>query len=103
MKRLISILVLLITSLCITSCGLLSNNINSRQTYLSVEIFQTLGSGAGLAMTPSYDVIKVVSNNEVYYDGKKLSGTYVLIDTYRYETKDGRIKTVPVYKRKTEL
>ena len=31
------------------------------------------------------------------WDGKKISGYYILVDTYTYETKKGMIKTVPVY------
>ena len=42
-------------------------------------------------------------SEDVYYDGKKISGTFVLVDTYTYESKGSGIKTVPVYRRKSEI
>ena len=98
MKRLISYALILILALLMSSCSILKNNINSEQTYLSVEIFQTLSRTEALAHTTGWDfkVVKVVTSEDTYYDGKSLSGTFVLVDTYTYETKDERIKTVPV-------
>lgn len=103
MKKLLSLLCVTVPMLLTTSCGIFSNNINSEQTYLSVEIFQTLSKYEALACTSDWKVVKVITSEDVYYDGKSLSGTYVLVDTYTYETKDERIKTVPVYRKKSEL
>ena len=106
MKKLLSILILTISTLCVTSCGIMNNNINAEQTNLNVEIFQTLSKTSALAHTSlwsDYKVVKIVTTKDVYYDGKQISGLFVLVDTYTYETKDGRIKTVPVYQRKSEL
>lgn len=106
MKKIMLILAVMLTAICVTSCGMLTNNINANETYLSVKIIQTLGDGEALAMTNKgweYNVVKVVSNSEVYYDGKTLTGNYVLVGTYRYETVKNTIKTVPVFQRKSEI
>lgn len=105
MKRLFTILLLTISTICITSCGIMTN-INAEQTNLNVEIFQTLSKTSALAHTSlwsDYKIVKIVTTKDVYYDGKQISGLFVRVDTYTYETKDGRIKTVPVYQRKSEL
>ncbi len=105
MKKILSLFCLIATTCLTSSCSIFRNNINNEQTYLSLEIFQTLSKYEALAHTNDYDykVVKVVTSEETYYDGKSLSGTFVLVDTYTYETKDERIKTVPVYRRKSEL
>lgn len=36
----------------------------------------------------------------MFYDGKNISGNYVLIGTYRYESKGGSTKTVKALMRK---
>lgn len=108
MKRVFTVFALIITSLCFTSCGIFTknvNNISKEQASLEVEIFQTLSSTSALAYTTSnnYKIVKIVTENEVYYDGKTISGWFKLIDTYTYETKDGNIKTVPVFQKMSEL
>lgn len=100
MKRIIALIS--IALLCFTSCSVMQNNINKEKTYLSVKIFQTLNKNAALARTDRWDVVKIESLEEMYYDGKSITGTFVLVDTYSYETKDGTIKTVPVYIRESE-
>lgn len=75
------------------------SNINSDQKYLSVEIFQTLSKTAALARTPDNKVIKLETDSEIFYDGKKVAGSYQLIDTYSYITNSYNMKTVPVYTR----
>ena len=105
MKKLLSILILTISTLCVTSCGIMNNNINAEQTHLNVEIFQTLSKTSALAHTTGWDykVVKIITNNEVYYDGKTISGWFKLVDTYTYESKGSGIKTVPVYQKVSEL
>lgn len=104
MKRLISILAMIILTLCFTSCGIMLNNINRERTRLNVEIFQTLSSTAALAQTTDdYKVVMIQTDNERYYDGKTISGWFKLVDTYTYESKGNVIKTVPVYRRISEL
>ncbi len=78
-----------------------STTYTSKQN-LSVKIFQTLDKNSALARTSDYDVVKLVTMEEMYYDGKKITGTFVLVDTYTYETKKGDYKTVPVYIRYSE-
>lgn len=105
MKRLISILAMVIATLCFTSCGVMQNNINSEETRLNVEIFQTLSSTTALAHTTGWDykVVMIKTNNDIYYDGKTITGWFRLVDTYTYESKGNGIKTVPVYQRTSEL
>ena len=75
-----------------------SNNISRKKTYLNLTIFQTYeGNRAALALTKNYDVVKIETVLDVYYDGKQINGNFTLIDTYSYETTKGIIKTVPVY------
>ncbi|MGM9754004.1 MAG: hypothetical protein ACI3ZK_08165 [Candidatus Cryptobacteroides sp.] len=38
----------------------------------------------------------IVTNTNILYDGQVVEGTWVLVDTYTYETKNNNIKTVPV-------
>ena len=34
---------------------------------------------------------------DTFYDGKRISGSYIMVDTYTYENKLETIKTVPVF------
>lgn len=105
MRRFLFLLLCVFGIMILPSCSIIKNNINTEQTYLKVKIFQTLSKTSALASTSAWDykVVKVITNEELYYDGKNLTGTFVLVDTYAYETKNGDIKTVPVYMRKSEM
>ncbi len=103
MKR---IIVFLFATFLLTSCGIYGDYYitdsygNSKDIiYLNLEIFQTLGEYEALARTRNFDVVKIVTDNETYYDGKKLSGKFRLIDTYTYITVSDNVKTIPVYTR----
>ena len=88
---------------CFTTMALMaasesSNNISRKKTYLNLTIFQTYeGNRAALALTKNYDVVKIETVFDVYYDGKQINGNFTLIGTYSYETKDERMRTVPVF------
>ena len=101
MKHIIILLSLLV-SLLFTSCAAMKSGQGIETTYLSVEIFQTLNKNAALAHTRDWKVVKIESLEDTYYDGKAISGTFVLVDTYTYETKNETTKTVPVYIRLDE-
>ena len=75
---------------------------HGKSAYLSVEIIQTLNKNEALAWTNDYKVVKIETTSEVYYDGKNISGNFCLVGTYSYTTKEGRLKTVPVYIRDKE-
>ena len=64
-----------------------------------------MSKDSALALTTGwdYDVVMIITSEDVYYHGKKISGTFVLVDTYTYESKGSGIKTVPVYRRKSEI
>lgn len=76
-----------------------NSDISSDQTYLSVEIFQTISKTEALAWTRNYKVVKLETESEIYFDGKKVNGDHILTGTYTYPNMEGTIKTVPVYKR----
>lgn len=73
-----------------------------KKTYLDVEIIQTLSRNAALVCDNDYKVVKLETTLDVYYDGKKIYGNFILVGAYNYITKKGIIKTVPVYVRTTE-
>ena len=75
------------------------SDISSERTYLSVEIIQTLSKTEALAWTSGYKVVKLETDSEIYYDGKKITGDFSLTGTYTYTNNEGTIKTVPVYAR----
>ena len=110
MKKTLTLLLLLGGLFLLSSCGsLLSTStlpyasIGDRCS-INVEVFQTLSDHEALAIdSKDFFVIKLISTEETYYDKKRIHGTFVFVDTYTYEAKDERIKTVPVYQRVSEL
>lgn len=93
-------LILLITILLASSCAIMRN-----QTHLDIidgTIFQVLDSNDALVMTKDCQVVKIITTNEVYFDGRSIAGVFILVDTYHYITKDGIYKVVPVYVRYSE-
>ena len=99
MKKLILLIILvLITS----SCVVLRNQ--TRYTFVNATIFQVIDSNTALALTQdSFEVIKVVTTEEIYFDGRPILGVFVLVDTYAYTTASGMYKVVPVYIRYSEF
>ena len=98
-----------LSSSCITTLALMSastkssrNNISKETSYLSLKIIQTLGKGEALAVTEKYDIVKIASLSDIYYDGKRIEGKFTLLGTYTYQTKKGDWKTVPVFVRTSE-
>lgn len=93
-------LILLITILLVSSCAIMRN-----QTHLDIidgTIFQVLDSNDALVMTKDYQIVKIVTASEVYFDGRPIAGIFILVDTYHYVTKAGVYKVVPVYVRYSE-
>jgi hypothetical protein len=110
MKRLV---IIVVGILLMSSCSIIKkiDELHPSYQYYSLEIFQTLDNfyseiadntySYGLAKDSQWNVYKVVTyrpgddyrNN--FYDGKKISGRFIFIGTYSYETKDERRKTVP--------
>lgn len=98
MKKLI---LLIVTMLMVSSCVVLRNQ--TRYTVVNATIFQVLDSNTALALThDDFEVIKVVTREEIYFDGRPIIGLFVLVDTYAYNTVEGRYKVVPVYIRYRE-
>ena len=101
------VLLLFVALIMLSSCSLLfsSGSASSRLTErarLDLEIFQTLDENTALALTNDYKVVQIKSYEAILYDGKTLSDTFILIDTYTYQTKDETTKTVPVYMKSGE-
>lgn len=69
---------------------------------LEVRIFQTLNQHSALAFSDGFSTVMIVSEEDTYYDDKKITGKFVLIGTYSYQNKEGDTKTVPLYIRYSE-
>lgn len=110
MKKRIFIFALL--AILVSSCGVSTSSLTrpdhfilNRATSISdYQIIQTLDADFGLAMNPYNGmVIALKSSSQFYpiYDKKVIKGTFVMIDTYSYETVkneigNSKIKTVPL-------
>lgn len=84
----------------VSSCAIMRN-----QKHLDVvdgTIIQVLDSNDALVMTKDYQVVKIITASEVYFDGRPIVGIFILVDTYHYVTKAGVYKVVPVYVRYSE-
>ena len=110
MKRkllpLFSISILLLVSSCsIFTRASLSNATIGDKCYLNATIFQAVNSHEALATTSrelNSIVVKLITSEDTYYDGKRVSGTFIMVDTYTYESKQETIKTVPVFIKVSE-
>ena len=104
------LLLSLSTLLLVSSCSVFTRTSLSHATigdkcYLNATIFQAVNSHEALATTSrelNSIVVKLITSEDTYYDGKRVSGTYVMVDTYTYENKQERIKTVPVFIKVSE-
>lgn len=90
--------------LALSSCSLFTRTSLSRATigdkcYLDVKIFQAMNSHEALAsgIESNSIVVKLITAEDTFYDGKRISGSYIMVDTYTYENKLETIKTVPVF------
>lgn len=84
----------------VSSCAVTRNSGDLK--YLNVQIFQVLDSDDALAMDNNFNVVKLITAGEVYYDGLNVKGVFILVDTYAYYSKDGRYRVIPVYVRYKE-
>lgn len=73
------------------------SDINKKRPKLNVKIIQTQSPFEGLAFTPKYDIVKIRTITDEIYDGKRMKGRFVRVDTYTYQTNEGYFKTVPVF------
>lgn len=97
MKKLVLLLLILVT----TSCTVLRNQ--TRITFINATIFQVIDSNTALALDQNtFEVIKVVTAEEIYFDGRPIIGLFVLVDTYAYNATVGKYKVVPVFVRYSE-
>ena len=106
--------ILIIGHITISSCSLQqlsatqTDTQNNKVSFLNIKVFQTLSNSKVLsqclARNSNFDVFYILSftcpgkeKNEIYYDGKNISGRYVFVGTYSYETKQKIEKTVQAY------
>lgn len=68
----------------------------SRYTVLQVQDKNFCLAIDDAVVQPSVIAITMSDENEPVYEGQKLHGLYVMIDTYTYETKSEEKKTVPL-------
>ena len=112
MKRL---LLIILSCLVLSSCSVLSTSSTGFQVkypsgtrYLDVKILQTLSKHSALAYLKGQygnyygDLIKIVTEKDMYYDDLIVQGYFVLVSTYSYTTNAGYQKTVPVYIKLSE-
>ena len=110
MKKKLLLLLSISTLLLISSCSILSrvsltNASIGDKCYLNATIFQAVNSHEALATTGrelNSIVVKLITSEDTYYDGKKVSGTFIMVDTYTYENKQEITKTVPVFIKVSE-
>ena len=103
-----SLFILLIVSSCKTQTSTvlftpLSKASIGDHCNLHVKIFQALNDKEALARDDFYDlVVKLITTEDIFYDGKRFNGDYIMVNTYSYETKKEIIKTVPVFIKASE-
>ena len=103
---LLSVSILLLLSSCsiFTRTSLTNASIGDK-CYLKATIFQAVNSHEALATTSrelNSIVVKLITSEDTYYDGKIVSGTFIMVDTYTYESKQEIVKTVPVFIKVSE-
>ena len=106
MKKIVlvlSTLVLLSVSSCMSLTPLSKASIGDK-CYLNVEIFQAFNDHEALAQGFNNNsiVVKLITTEDTFYDGKMMRGEYFMVDTYTYENKLKSIKTVPVFIKVSE-
>lgn len=98
MKRFI---ILVLCTLALTSCSAIINSLQetnlTERTYMTLEVYQTLSDTSAIAFTKDNKAVRIDSPEGMMYDGKKYSGTFVLVGTYTYEANNGMVKTIPTY------
>lgn len=96
--------------MAISACSTLTSSQNNASVktpqgtrYLDVKIMQTLDKNSALAYVKdkygSYfgDLVKIITEKDMYYDDLVVQGYFVLVSTYTYIAKSEIQKTVPVY------
>ena len=99
MKKFILLVVVCILSSCSFA---ITRNTRHTELFTNARIFQVLNSNEALILYDNFNVAKIITVEEVYYEGLKISGRFILVDTYTYETRVHQIKVVPVYVRLSE-
>ena len=87
---LLSISILLFASSCtVFTRTSLSHATIGDKCYLRVKIFQAFNSHEALAKGNENNsiVVKLITTEDTFYDGKVLSGEYIMVDTYTYTYK----------------
>ena len=110
MKKALLLFFALIILLCVSSCSVftrtsLSNASIGDKCYLNATIFQAVNSHEALATTGrelNSIVVKLITSDDTFDDGKRVSGSFLMVDTSTYENKQGIIKTVPVFIKVSE-
>ena len=108
----LSISILFLLSSCsVFDLTSLSNATIGDKCYLNVKIFQALNSHEALAkgFENNSIVVKLITSEDTFFDGKVLKGEYIMVDTYTYTYKpdaqkgtEEYIKTVPVFIKTSE-
>ena len=116
MKKKLLLLLSISILLFASSCSVFTRTSLSHATigdtcYLRVKIFQALNSHEALAKSNENNsiVVKLITTEDAFFDGKVLSGEYIMVDTYTYTYKpdtkketEEYVKTVPVFIKASE-
>lgn len=95
--------ILLILVCMLSSCSVaITRGEYHTKRFTNARVFQVLDSNDALIWDDDFNVAKIVTIEEIYYEGLKISGRFILVDTYAYETRAHQIKVVPVYVRLSE-
>lgn len=99
MRKLILLIVMILMT---SSCVILRNQ--TRLYFINADIIQVIDSNTAFALTEdNHEIIKVVTTEEIYFDGRPIIGIFVLVDTYAYISNSGKYTVVPVYIRYSEF
>ena len=79
--------------------GNIFNTINENEALITLYTEEKINVARGFK---DPFIIKIITNEEIYYDGKQITGYFIMTDTYSYITRDSIPRTVPVYIRNDE-
>lgn len=119
MKKIKKFIFIIIVSTLFISCRpstyITVNDISRNIAYLDVTIRQVISNKEALAYTPNGEVIKLITDKEVYYVGKRIEGKCILVGTETLTLEQTHVginakigyteseMTIPVFRKEIEL
>ena len=76
--------ILLILVCMLSSCSIaIMRNTRHTEFFTNARVFQVLDSNDALIWDDNFNVAKIITSEEIYYEGLKISGRFILVDTYQ--------------------